>query len=98
MDKERLNTIKREVADLVTKRGAWDEVCHIGYLKDLNGTCNIDGCTDLLAVYVTPTDNIPQAYLMSADDAHFTWADFEELDDDIVEEIYKQITETYGER
>lgn len=89
-----INKIEAELIESIKKDGEWDGNCHIGWLSNMNGVCNIvcegNVCTDVLGAYVGADDKLT-INVISADDKTNVFVNLGELPMNVIEEIYRQL-------
>lgn len=86
--------IEAELIESIKKNGEYDGVCHIGWLSNMNGVCDIEceghHCTDVLGAYVG-VDNLLSISVFSSDDRANLFVNLGELPMNVIEEIYRQL-------
>lgn len=87
-----MSAIEKAIIDKVVSDGNNDGVCYIHELGDgFNGRMNIDGCTDIISLYVGMEKKELSIMCSTPDDAMQAWFSLSELDDDVVLDILSEL-------
>ena len=95
-----INTWEQDIITALLKNGEYDGCCHIGWVDDLNGVCEIGEFTDVLGVFVSRKVSGNgwgvDILMHDADDRSDLFVDIRDLPLTIADEVYRKIMCYYG--
>lgn len=84
---------KPDLRDIFIRKGEWDGSHYIIYLNGYIGVINWGSCSDIIAAYYNKESDRMELRIASIDDGRQSWISPEELDEDLLALIYKDIQE-----